>query len=543
MNNTVYQFDIPQNEPLLTYAPGTQERILLKQELERQSSLQIEIPLIINGKEIRTGNMGKVVMPCDHHHVLATYHKAGEAEVQLAIKSALEAKQLWQTMSWVERASITIKAAHLLSTKFRWLLNAATMLGQGKNAYQAEIDAAAETIDFLRYNAYFASQIYSDQPKSGFDQLNRMEYRPLEGFVLTVSPFNFTAIGSNLNMAVVLMGNTTVWKPATTALLSNFYLMKIYQEAGLPDGVINFVPGSGALIGDVCLTHQELSGVHFTGSNSTFNHIWKTVGDNLGKLSTYPRLVGETGGKDFIFVHNSSDPTEVATGIVRGAFEYQGQKCSAASRAYIPRSLWTDVRDMMGVMLGEMEMGDVRDFSNFINAVIDEASFDNIMNYIEKAKAAPDAEVIFGGTGDKSVGFFVKPTIILTSNPHFITMEEEIFGPVMTVFLYDDDKFEETLELCDKTSPYALTGAVFSRDRYAFVKACQMLRYAAGNFYLNDKPTGAMVGMQPFGGARGSGTNDKAGGPLNLMRWISPRTIKETFNPATHFAYPFMTRD
>jgi 1-pyrroline-5-carboxylate dehydrogenase len=543
LNNTVYQFDIPQNEPLLTYAPGTQERILLKQELERQSSLQIEIPLIINGKEIRTGNMGKVVMPCDHHHVLATYHKAGEAEVQLAIKSALEAKQLWQTMSWVERASITIKAAHLLSTKFRWLLNAATMLGQGKNAYQAEIDAAAETIDFLRYNAYFASQIYSDQPKSGFDQLNRMEYRPLEGFVLTVSPFNFTAIGSNLNMAVVLMGNTTVWKPATTALLSNFYLMKIYQEAGLPDGVINFVPGSGALIGDVCLTHQELSGVHFTGSNSTFNHIWKTVGDNLGKLSTYPRLVGETGGKDFIFVHNSSDPTEVATGIVRGAFEYQGQKCSAASRAYIPRSLWTDVRDMMGVMLGEMEMGDVRDFSNFINAVIDEASFDNIMNYIEKAKAAPDAEVIFGGTGDKSVGFFVKPTIILTSNPHFITMEEEIFGPVMTVFLYDDDKFEETLELCDKTSPYALTGAVFSRDRYAFVKACQMLRYAAGNFYLNDKPTGAMVGMQPFGGARGSGTNDKAGGPLNLMRWISPRTIKETFNPATHFAYPFMTRD
>ena len=543
MNNTVFQFDIPQNEPLLTYAPGTQERILLKQELERQSSLQIEIPLIINGKEVRTGNIGKVVMPCDHQHVLATYHKAGEAEVQLAIKSALEAKQLWQTMSWVERASITLKAAHLLSTKYRWLLNAATMLGQGKNAYQAEIDAAAETIDFLRYNAYFASQIYSDQPKSGFDQLNRMEYRPLEGFVLTVSPFNFTAIGSNLNMAVVLMGNTTVWKPATTALLSNYYLMKIYQEAGLPDGVINFVPGSGALIGDICLTHHELSGVHFTGSNSTFNHIWKTVSDNLSKLSTYPRLVGETGGKDFIFVHNSSDPTEVATGIVRGAFEYQGQKCSAASRAYIPRSLWTDVRDKIGVMLSEMEMGDVRDFSNFINAVIDEASFDNIMNYIEKAKAAPDAEVIFGGTGDKSVGYFVKPTIILTSNPHFITMEEEIFGPVMTVFLYDDDKFEETLELCDKTSPYALTGAVFSRDRYAFVKACQMLRYAAGNFYLNDKPTGAMVGMQPFGGARGSGTNDKAGGPLNLMRWISPRTIKETFSPATHFAYPFMNRD
>lgn len=543
MNNTVFQFDIPQNEPLLSYAPGTPERKLLKQELERQASIQIEIPLIINGKEVRTGNLGKVVMPCDHQHVLATYHQAGAAEVQLAIQSAVEAKQLWQTMSWVERASITLKAAHLLSTKYRWLLNAATMLGQGKNAYQAEIDAAAETVDFLRYNAYFASQIYSDQPKSGFDQLNRTEYRPLEGFVLTISPFNFTAIGSNLNMAVVLMGNTTVWKPATTALLSNYYLMKIYQEAGLPDGVINFVPGSGALIGDLCLSHRELSGVHFTGSNRTFNHIWKTVSDNLSKLSTYPRLVGETGGKDFIFVHPSADPTEVATGIIRGAFEYQGQKCSAASRAYIPRSMWQNVREIMGSLLSEVKMGDVRDFSNFVNAVIDAAAYANIMGYIEKAKTAPDAEVIFGGAGDNTIGYYVQPTVILTTNPHFITMEEEIFGPVMTIYLYEDDRFIETLELCDRTSPYALTGAVFSRDRYAFVQACQKLRYAAGNFYLNDKPTGAMVGMQPFGGARGSGTNDKAGGPLNLMRWISPRTIKETFSPATHFAYPFMGQD
>jgi 1-pyrroline-5-carboxylate dehydrogenase len=344
-------------------------------------------------------------------------------------------------------------------------------------------------------------------------------------------------------MAVVLMGNTTVWKPATTALLSNYYLMKIYQEAGLPDGVINFVPGSGALIGDICLAHQELSGVHFTGSNRTFNHIWKTVSENLSKLSTYPRLVGETGGKDFIFVHHSADPTEVATGIIRGAFEYQGQKCSAASRAYIPHSLWEAVRERLGSLLSEVKMGDVRDFSNFVNAVIDAAAYDNIMGYIEKAQAAPDAEVIFGGIGDNSVGYFIQPTVILTSNPHFITMEEEIFGPVMTIYIYDDEQYEATLELCDRTSPYALTGAVFSRDRYAFVQACQKLRYAAGNFYLNDKPTGAMVGMQPFGGARGSGTNDKAGGPLNLMRWISPRTIKETFSPATHFSYPFMAQE
>ncbi len=540
MNNTVFHLEVPQNEPILSYAPGTSERKLLKTELERQESTQIEIPLIIGGKEVRTGNTDNVVMPCDHKHVLATYHKAGEAEIKLAIESALKAKKDWENLSWVERASIQLRAANLLSTKYRWLINASTMLGQGKNPFQAEIDSACETIDFLRYNAYFASQIYSNQPKSGFDQLNRLEYRPLEGFILTVTPFNFTAIASNLNMSVALMGNTTVWKPATTALLSNYYLMKVYQEAGMPDGVINFIPGSGALIGNVSLSDPSVSGVHFTGSNNTFNHIWKTVSKNLSSLHSYPRLVGETGGKDFIFVHNSSDPAQVATAIVRGSFEYQGQKCSAASRGYIPRSMWKEVRGLLESMIGEIKMGDVRDFSNFVNAVIDEKAFDSIMGYIDKAKNADDAEVIIGGNGDKSEGYYIEPTIILTENPNFVTMEEEIFGPVMTIYVYDDEKFEETLDICDKTSPYALTGAVFSNDRYAFVKACQKLRYAAGNFYINDKPTGAIVGLQPFGGSRASGTNDKAGGPLNLMRWVSPRTIKETYNPPTHFRYPFL---
>jgi 1-pyrroline-5-carboxylate dehydrogenase len=541
MNNTVFTFDNPQNETMLSYAPGSPERRRIREELNRQYSLEIEIPLIIGGREVRTGKMGKVVMPCEHGHVLATYHMATEKEVRLAIDSALEAKKEWEVLSWVERASITLKAAELLATKRRDLINASTMLGQGKSVYQAEIDAACESIDFLRYNAYFASQIYAGQPRSGFDQLNRMEYRPLEGFVLTVTPFNFTAIGSNLNMSVVLMGNTTVWKPGTTSLLSNYYLMRTFMEAGLPGGVINFVPGSGSLIGNITLSHRDLAGVHFTGSNQTFNNIWQTVGKNLTNYRTYPRLVGETGGKDFIVVHPSADPVEAATAIVRGAFEYQGQKCSAASRSYIPRSLWNEVKNLVGAMLDEIHVGDVRDFSNFVNAVIDEASFDNIMGYIDKARNTDEAEIVFGGTGDKSVGYYVQPTVIQAKNPHFITMEEEIFGPVMTIYVYEDTKWEETLELCNSTSPYGLTGAVFSNDRYAFVQACRILRYAAGNFYINDKPTGAMVGLQPFGGARGSGTNDKAGGPLNLTRWISPRTIKETFCPARHFAYPFLS--
>jgi len=543
MNNTVFHFDVPHNEPMESYAPGCAARGRIKAELARQAATEVEIPLIIGGKEIRTGKTGKVVMPCDHRHVLATYHKATGKEVALAIESALGAKRQWEALSWVERASITLKAADLLSRKHRDLVNAATMLGQGKNVLQAEVDSACETIDFLRYNAYFASQIYADQPRSGFDQLNRMEYRPLEGFVFTVSPFNFTAIASNLNMSVALMGNTTVWKPATTSLLSSYYLMKVFQEAGLPDGVVNFVPGSGALIGDLVLGHRDLAGIHFTGSNATFNSLWRAVSGNLERLRTYPRLVGETGGKDFIFVHASADPAEVATAIVRGAFEYQGQKCSAASRAYVPRSLWREVRELLFKMTSEIRVGDVRDFCNFVNAVIDEAAFDAIMGTIEKAKTSPGAKILVGGKGDKSKGYFIEPTIIQTTDPHFITMEEEIFGPVMTLLVYDDKDFEETLEICDGTSPYGLTGAVFCRDRYAFIKACQALRHAAGNFYLNDKPTGAMVGLQPFGGARGSGTNDKAGGPLNLQRWVSPRTIKETFVPATDFKYPFLAAE
>lgn len=540
MNNTVFKFDAPKNEKILEFSTGCEERIKIQDELKRMSADTIDIPLIINGKEIRTGRTGKVVMPHDHKHVLATYHIATEKDVKHAIDAANKAKHEWMELSWVERASITLKVADLLSLKYRYLIDAATMLGQGKSVFQAEIDAACEVIDYLRYNAYFASEIYSNQPRSGFDQLNRMEYRPLEGFVFSVSPFNFTAIASNLNMSVVLMGNTTVWKPASTALLSNYYLMKIFQEAGLPDGVINFVPGSGSLIGSIALQHKDLGGVHFTGSNATFNSLWRKIGENLELYRSYPRIVGETGGKDFIFVHESADVQEVATAIIRGAFEYQGQKCSAASRAYIPKSLWSDIKDRLISMAEDIKMGDVKDFSNFMNAVIDEASFDNIMRYIEKVKKSNDAKILTGGTGDKSKGYFIKPTIIETKDPKFFTMQEEIFGPVMTIYVYENKDYEKTLHLCDETSPYALTGALFSRDRYAYITACRILRFAAGNFYINDKPTGAMVGLQPFGGARGSGTNDKAGGPLNLLRWTSPRTIKETFVPATDYKYPYM---
>jgi 1-pyrroline-5-carboxylate dehydrogenase len=540
MNNTVFKFDEPKNEKIYDFSSSCESRATVLNELEKQSNTEIEIPLIIDGKEIRTGNTAKVTMPHNHKHVLATYHMATEKEVKLAIDAANKAKKQWIELSWVERASITLKAADLLALKYRFKIDAATMLGQGKSVYQAEIDAACEVIDYLRYNAYFASEIYANQPKSGFDQLNRMEYRPLEGFILTVSPFNFTAIASNLNMSVVLMGNTTVWKPASTALLSNYYLMKIFQEAGLPDGIINFVPGSGALIGNIAMQHKDLGGIHFTGSNATFNSLWRTIGENLETYKSYPRIVGETGGKDFIFVHQSADAQEVATAIIRGSFEYQGQKCSAASRAYVPKSLWNEVKDRVIAMAEEIKVGDVKDFSNFMNAVIDEKSFDNIMKYIDIAKNSKDAEILAGGTGDKSVGYFIRPTIIQTTDPKFITMQEEIFGPVMTIYVYDDKDYEKTLHICDETSPYALTGAIFSKDRYAYIQACKILRYAAGNFYINDKPTGAMVGLQPFGGARGSGTNDKAGGPLNLLRWTSPRTIKETFVPATDYKYPYM---
>jgi 1-pyrroline-5-carboxylate dehydrogenase len=540
MNNAVFTFSSPENEPIFQYRQGSSEREQILIELNRQSSQVIDIPLIIGGKEIRTGNTGKVVMPHKHQHVLATYHKAGEKEVQLAIDAALKAKDLWENISWIERSSILLRAAELFSKKYRNLIVASTMLGQDKNIFQAEIDAAGEVIDFLRYNVYFASRIYGEQPKSEFDHLNRMEYRALEGFIFTVSPFNFTAIGSNLNTSVAMMGNTTVWKPATTSLLSNYYLMEVFREAGLPDGVINFVPGSGALIGNAVLNNKHLAGIHFTGSNQTFNNLWTGVSANLSKYISYPKLVGETGGKDFIFVHNSSKPIEVATAIVRGAFEYQGQKCSAASRAYIPESLWTEIKDHVLSQVARIKVGDVADFSNFMNAVIDESSFDNIIGYINAAKQSADCEIIAGGTGDKSVGYFVQPTVILTRDPYFKTMQEEIFGPVMTIFVYKDKDFEETLEICNNTSPYALTGSIFANDKYAMIKACKTLRYAAGNFYINDKPSGAMVGLQPFGGARASGTNDKSGSDLNLLRWISPRTIKETFLPPQDFAYPFM---
>ncbi len=540
MNNTIFTINKPANEKVYSYAEGSPERAEIKEELDRQASGEIEIPLIIGGREIRTGNTGKVVMPCNHRHVLATYHKAGEKEVKDAIDAAMRAREKWAVLSWVERASISLKAADLIAEKYRYVINAATMLGQGKNVYQAEIDAAVETVDFLRFNAWFASQIYSGQPSSTSEQMNRIEYRPLEGFVFTVSPFNFTAIASNLNMSVALMGNVSVWKPATTSLLSSYYLMKIYREAGLPDGVINFIPGRGAMIGEFVLAHPGFSGMHFTGSNATFNSLWKKVANNLSIYRNYPRLVGETGGKDFIFVHKSADPGEVATAIVRGAFEYQGQKCSAASRAYIPESMWSVVWGTLESMISNIKVGDVMDNSNFINAVIDEKSFDNIMDYIEIARKSDSAEIVAGGIGDKTKGYYIQPTVILTEDPEFLTMREEIFGPVMTVYVYPDRDYEKTLNICNETSPYALTGAVFSRDRYAFVTACRILRYAAGNFYINDKPTGAVVGLQPFGGARASGTNDKAGGPLNLIRWVSPRTIKETFLPATDFRYPFM---
>lgn len=543
MNNAIFNFTEPKNEPVLGYLSGSDERMKIEKELAEQSSKVIEIPLIIGGKAIRTGVTGKIVKPTDHSHVLAIYHKATEKEVHMAIDAALEAKCEWMSLAWMERAAIMAKAAELISKKYRFRLNAATMLGQGKSLFQAEIDSACEVIDYLRFNNYFASSIYMEQPRSESETINRIEYRPLEGFVFTITPFNFTAIASNLNTSVALMGNTTVWKPATTSLLSNYYLMKIFEEAGLPPGVVNFVPGSGELISEIVLKHKDLAGLHFTGSNATFNKLWKQISANLHLYRSYPRIVGETGGKDFIFAHNSADSQALAAAIIRGSFEYQGQKCSAASRAYIPKSIWADTSYHIMKMIAELSTGDVTDFNNFVNSVIDESSFDKVISYIEKAKDSSSVKILAGGRGDKSKGYFIEPTILLTEDPHFITMEEEIFGPVMTIYLYDDDKFEATLKLCDGTSPYGLTGSVFGNDKYAVMKACRALRYSAGNFYINDKPTGAMVGQQPFGGSRASGTNDKAGSYLNLLRWVTPRTIKETLIPATDFKYPYMEKD
>lgn len=540
MNNAIYNFNAPANEPIFEYLKGSKERNALFEELNRQLSGTVEVPCIIGGKEYYTGNTSNIIQPHNHQHKLGVYHNVTEKELELAVKSALDAHRIWSDLSWTVRASILLKAAELISGKYRYLLSAATMLGQSKNIYQSEIDSVCETIDFLKYNSFFASKTYEMQPASTFNQLNKMEFRPLEGFVFTVSPFNFTAIASNLNMAPVLMGNTTIWKPASTSVLSNYILMKIFMEAGMPDGVINFVPGKGSTIGRRVLSDPMLAGIHFTGSNHTFNSLWRQVTETLPHYRSYPRMVGETGGKDFIFVHPSADPLEVAVGTVRGAFEYQGQKCSAASRMYVPQSLWPSVKSLMVDMCHDMKMGDVTDSDNFMNAVIDEASFDNIINYIEYAKNSSEAQIICGGNGNKSTGFFVDATIIETTNPYFKTMEEEIFGPVLTVWVYPDQKLTEAVDICDKTSPYGLTGAVFSRDRVAASAICEKLRYAAGNFYINDKPTGAIVGLQPFGGSRASGTNDKAGGEFNLIRWISPRTIKETFRPATEYKYGYM---
>jgi len=540
MNNAICNFLLPQNETVLDYKKDSRERKQLENELQKQLRDPVEIPLIIDGREIRTNQTGRVRMPHKHSVVLATYHKASEKEVKMAIDAALKAHRIWSNLSWTVRASILLKAAELISKKYRAVMNAATMLGQSKNIFQAEIDAVCETVDFLKFNAYYASRIYSMQPSSAFNQLNKMEFRPLEGFVFTVSPFNFTSIASNLNMAPVMMGNTTVWKPATTSLLSNYYLMKIFQEAGLPDGVINFVPGSGSMIGKTVLESPDLAGIHFTGSNETFNFLWKEVSRQLSHYISYPRLIGETGGKNFILVHPTASPKEVAVNAYRGAFEFQGQKCSAASRMYVPVSLWPEIMDELIRISADAKMGDVTDPMNFINAVIDESSFDNIMEYIKYAQSSKEAEIITGGLGDKNTGYFIEPTIIVTTNPKFKTMEEEIFGPVLTVFVYEDNKLDETIRLCNSTSPYGLTGAVFSNDRVAAASMCEQLRYAAGNFYINDKPTGAIVGLQPFGGSRASGTNDKAGGEFNLMRWISPRTIKETFQPASEYRYNYM---
>ncbi|MBP3763635.1 MAG: L-glutamate gamma-semialdehyde dehydrogenase [Bacteroidales bacterium] len=541
MNNSIYVFPKPQNEPVLGYAPGSPERAEIRKALDELYATVTEIPVIIGGKEVKTKDMGEVVMPTENKHVLARYHKVGEKEVRAAIDAAMKAHKEWSEMPWIDRASIMLRIATLISGKYRYLINAATMLGQGKTTMQAEIDSACELVDFLRYNTYYASQIYSDQPCSPDGQLNYVNYRAMEGFVFAITPFNFTSIASNLCLSPVLMGNVCIWKPSTTSLLSNYLLMKIYKEAGLPDGVINFLPGSGSLIGKVAFANEHLSGVHFTGSTGTFNNFWKSIGENIANYRTYPKIVGETGGKDFIFVHKSADVDQVATAIVRGAFEFQGQKCSAASRAYVPKSMWPKVEKAIGRMLKEIKMGDVRDFSAFVNAVIDEASFDNCMRYIDHAKKSKDAEIVFGGNGDKKKGWFVEPTVILAKKPDYKSMCEEIFGPIITIYVYEDAKYLETLHLCDETSPYALTGAIFSNDRKALRQAADVLKYAAGNIYYNDKPTGAVVGQQPFGGARASGTNDKAGSYLNLIRWTSPQAVKETFDPARNYSYPFVS--
>ena len=531
----------PVNEPVNSYAPGTKERALLEAAIEEARAQEVDVPMYIGGKEVRTGDKGKMTPPHDHQHVLGYYHKGTKQHVEDAINAALAAKENWENLPWEQRAAVFLKAAELVATKYRYKLNAATMLGQSKNAYQAEIDSACELADFLRFNVAYMTEIYSQQPPAnGKGVWNRVEQRPLEGFVFALTPFNFTAIAGNLPSCVAMMGNVVVWKPSNTQIYSANVIMEVFQEAGLPNGVINLVYVSGPDAGDVIFKHPDFAGIHFTGSTGVFQDIWKTIGENIHRYKTYPRIVGETGGKDFILAHPSADIEVLNTALVRGAFEFQGQKCSAASRAYIPQSLWNDLRARMEKDLQSFKIGGTEDFGNFINAVIDEKAFDKITSYIDRAKNSADAEVVIGGEYDKSTGYFIHPTVILAKTADYETMTEELFGPVLTIYVYEDDQWEQTLELVDKTSIYALTGAVISQCRYAIDEATYKLRNAAGNFYINDKCTGAVVGQQPFGGARGSGTNDKAGSMINLLRWVSSRTIKETFHPDTDYRYPFL---
>jgi 1-pyrroline-5-carboxylate dehydrogenase len=540
MNNSIIKVPETYNEPIKQYLPGSIDRNLLKGELNRQLKNVIDIPLIINGEEIRTQDKKKLVCPHDHAKILATYYNAGTNEVKLAIESALKTKREWETMPWHQRASIFLKAADLISQKYTYLLNAATMLGQSKNAFQAEIDATCELVDFIRFNVKFMEEIYTRQPESEKGVWNRTEYRALEGFVFALTPFNFTAIAGNICFAPAIMGNTIVWKPSSAAVLSGYYLMKILKKAGLPGGVINFIPGNGSKVGDIVLNHSELAGIHFTGSTRVFKILWKQLGANIDIYTSYPRIVGETGGKNYIFMHPSAHMDQVVTAAIRGAFEYQGQKCSAASRIYIPKSKWSEFKKKIIVKTKEIKTGSVINFANFMNAVIDEKAFDHALGYIERAKISDKADIIAGGTADKSKGYFIDPTIIVTRDPFYESMTQEIFAPILTIYVYEDDEIDQTLQLVDKTSAYALTGAVFALDRHAINKIATRLSNTAGNFYINDKPTGAVVGLQPFGGARGSGTNEKAGSLSNLLRWTSARTIKENFVPPENYEYPFM---
>jgi len=543
MSTGFFKVPVAENEPIVNYASGTIERTRLKQTIQEAWSTEVDIPMIIEGKEVRSGNKIAIRPPHDHKHILGYYHRGDASHVQMAINAALAAKNSWAGLSWENRASIFLKAASLLAGKYRSRINAATMIGQSKNAFQAEIDAACELIDFYRFNVQFMTEIYSQQPQSAALTWNRMEQRPLEGFVFALTPFNFTSIAGNLPTAPAMMGNTVVWKPSNTQIYSARIIMEVLMEAGLPDGVINLVFVSGPVAGKEIFSHRDFAGIHYTGSTEVFQNIWKTIGENIHKYKSYPRIVGETGGKDFIIAHHSANIDQLSTALVRGAFEYQGQKCSAVSRAYIPKSIWPVLKGRMSCSLAEIHMGAPEDFRNFFNAVIDEASFDKLAGFIEGAKKDSAAEIVFGGGYDKSEGYFIEPTVILTTDPHYITMEEELFGPILNLYVYEDEKFGETLDILDQTSIYALTGAVFSKDRYAVELATQKLQNAAGNFYINDKPTGAVVGQQPFGGARGSGTNDKAGSVINLLRWVQPRTIKENFRPPNDYKYMFMQEE